>query len=61
MSKEGEKLYIEDLKVLFDKEKSEFKHFVKYRESADNETPNEIYKKVYDENKKHQFESDIYS
>ena len=61
MSKEGVKPCLEGLKVLFDEEKLEFKHYVKYRESADNETPNEIYKKVYDENKKYQFESDIYS
>ena len=34
---------------------------MKYRESTENEKPNEIYKQVFEDNGKYTFESDIYS
>ena len=52
---------IPNLSVVYDDEKKEFTRFVKYRQAADNEAPNEIYKKVFKDNKKYQFENDIYS
>ena len=52
---------ITNLSVVYDDEKKEFIRFVKYRQAADNEAPNEIYKRVFEDNKKYQFENDIYS
>ena len=52
---------IEKVSVTYDSETSEFIRSVKYREGADNEAPNEIYKKVFEDNKKFTFENDIYS
>ena len=49
------------IEVTFDEEKKEYFKFVKYRESANNETPNEIYKKVFEDNANFTFESDVYS
>ena len=34
---------------------------VPYRKATENETPNEIYRRVFDDNKKYSFETDIYS
>ena len=47
--------------VTYDEEKKEHSKLVKYKESVDNEAPNEIYKKVFEDNKKFTFENDIYS
>ena len=44
---------IPNLSVVYDDEKKEFTRFVKYRQAADNEAPNEIYKKVFEDNKKY--------
>ena len=48
--------------VDYNEEKKEYTKKVKYRDSVDsNATPNKIYKKVFDDNKKFTFENDIYS
>ena len=49
------------INVTYDKKLKEFKRHVRYREGADNEAPNDIYKKVFEDNKKFTFENDIYS
>ena len=47
--------------ITYNKETNEFAKQVKYSEGADNEAPNDIYKKVFEDNKKFTFENDIYS
>ena len=49
------------LSVIYDAQSNEFKRSVQYRQGADNEAPNEIFKKVFEDNKKSSFENDIYS
>ena len=47
--------------VTYDEEKKEYSKMVKYRESTENEAPNAIYKKVFEDNNKFTFESEVYS
>ena len=47
--------------ISYNAEANEFTRSVKYREGADNEAPNEIYKKIFEDNTKFTFENDIYS
>lgn len=47
--------------VAFDEEKKEHFKMSPYRNAADGETANDIYTKVFDDNMKFTFESDIYS
>ena len=47
--------------INYDEDKKEYSKMVGYRESANNEAPNEIYKRVFEDNKQFTFESDIYS
>ena len=45
----------------YDEEKKEYYKMVNYRKSTDDERPNKIYQKVFEDNKKYGFETDIYS
>lgn len=47
--------------VEYDEEKKEYFKMTKYRSAADGELANDIYKKVFEDNSKFTFESDIYS
>ena len=47
--------------VVYDEEAKEHYRMVKYRTAADGESANDIYKKVFEDNMKFTFESDIYS
>lgn len=47
--------------VKYDEEKKESYKMVNYRKSTDDEQPNKIYQKVFEDNKKYGFETDIYS
>lgn len=47
--------------IQYDEEKKEHFKMMKYRNAADNETANDIYQKVAEDNMKFTFESDIYS
>ena len=47
--------------IKHDSEKDEYFKMVPYRKSFEDEKPNDIYKKVFDDNKKFTFETDIYS
>ena len=49
------------IQVNFDEEKKEYSKQIKYRDGTENEKPNEIYKRVFEDNGKFTFESDIYS
>merc|ERR1719464_2354810 len=58
---EVEKAKEAGIDVLYDEQKKEYSHFVKYQETTVDERPNNIYRKVFEDNKKFTFESDIYS
>ena len=45
----------------FDPKKEEYFKMVDYRECADDIAPNQIYKQVFEDNQKFEFENDIYS
>ena len=47
--------------VCYDEKAEEHYQMVNYRKAADGEKANEIYKKVFEDNMKYTFESDIYS
>lgn len=47
--------------LLYDEKAEEHYRMVNYRQAADGEQANEIYKKVFEDNMKFTFESDIYS
>ena len=47
--------------VEYDEEKKEYFKMTPYRSAADGELANDIYKKVFEDNSKFTFESDIYS
>lgn len=47
--------------VKCDEEKKEYFREVQYRKAADGEKPNQIYQKVFEDNRKFSFENDIYS
>jgi len=49
------------VEVHFDEKANEHFKQVPYREGIDNEAPNDIYRRVYEDNKKFTFENDIYS
>jgi len=58
---EVEALKQKGVEVHEDADKKEFFKYVNYRKSTESEKPNQIYSKVFDDNKKFTFENDIYS
>ena len=58
---EVEEAKAQGIELNYDEEKKEYSKQVKYRDSANDGVPNEIYKKVFEDNKKYTFENDIYS
>ena len=58
---EVESMRAKGLTVDYDEEKKEYFRMCKYRSAADGEMANDIYKKVFEDNSKFTFESDIYS
>lgn len=48
-------------KLNYDPKKEEYYKLIDYREGVENITPNEIYKQVFEDNYKYEFENDIYS
>lgn len=47
--------------MYYDEKKEEYYKLIDYREGVEDIAPNEIYKKVFEDNQKFEFENDIYS
>jgi hypothetical protein len=58
---EVEKATSTGVKVIFDTKKEEYYKLINYREGVEDIAPNAIYKQVFEDNTKFEFENDIYS
>lgn len=56
-----EEVNVEKEKLLYDSKKEEYYKLIDYREGVEDIAPNEIYKQVFEDNFKFEFENDIYS